>query len=64
MDTASQKKAMNKGFIIIRKDDYPKPRIKHKKEGSDWRTYKNYDTKAERDRAFDRLMQLDDVIND
>lgn len=65
MDTASQKKVMDKGFTIIRKDDYPTPRIKAKMQnGHDWKTYENYETKAARDRAFKELMRLDNIIND
>ena len=57
MDTKSQTKVMAAGFRIIRKDDYPQPRIKVKKhgQGSDWRTLGKYPTA--RDRAFEIMLK-------
>ncbi len=59
MDTKSQIKVMAAGFRIIRKDDYPQPRIKVKRneQGSDWRTLEKYPTKAARDRAFETMLK-------
>lgn len=57
MDTQSQIKVMDAGFRIIRKDDYPQPRIKAKTDGSEWRTLEKYSTKAARDRAFVEMMK-------
>ena len=65
MDRKSQDKVLKAGFIIIRKDDYPTPRIKARHvAGTDYRTFEKYDTKAERDRAFARLLTDDKVISD
>lgn len=65
MDRKSQNKVLKAGFIIIRKDDYPQPRIKARyTDNTDFRTYEKYATKAERDRAFVRLLTDDKVISD
>lgn len=50
---------MAAGFKIIRKDDYPQPRIKIKtnEQGSDWRTLEKFETKAARDRAFEERLK-------
>ena len=58
MDTKSQTKVMAAGFRIIRKDDYPQPRIKVKNgQGSDWSTLGKYPTKVARDRAFEIMLK-------
>lgn len=59
MDTKSQTKVMAAGFRIIRKDDYPQPRIKAKIDGlgSEWKTLEKFNTKAARDRAFDEMLK-------
>ena len=59
MDAKSQKKVMAAGFRIIRKDDYPQPRIKTKtnEKRSDWRTLEKFETKAARDRAFEEMLK-------
>lgn len=66
MDTKSQDKVMKAGFRIIRKDDYPQPRIKVKRneQGSDWRTLLKFETKAARDRAFIELLNDPMTISD
>lgn len=66
MDKNSQDKVIKAGFRIIRKDDYPQPRIKTKinNQGSDWRTLAKFDTKAARDRAFAELMKDELTISD
>lgn len=65
MDRKSQDKVLKAGFIIIRKDDYPTPRIKARHVAcTDYRTFEKYNTKAERDRAFARLLTDDKVISD
>lgn len=56
---------MRAGFMIIRKDDQPQPRIKYKQFGlSDWRTFEKFSTKAERDRRFKELMKDSIIIDD
>ena len=66
MDAKSQKKVMAAGFRIIRKDDYPQPRIKTKtkEKGSDWRTLEKFGTKAARDRAFEEMLKDNMTISD
>lgn len=65
MDRKSQDKVLQAGFTIIRKDDYPSPRIKARyAAGIDYRTYDKYETKAARDRAFSILLKDEKVIND
>lgn len=65
MDQQSQQKVLNAGFIIIRKDDQPTPRIKQKTPFQhEWHTLSKYPTKAERDRAFDYFMKDAIYIND
>jgi len=65
MDVNSQNKVERAGFIIIRKDDNPSPRIKiRSNENGGWKTYKKYGTKAERDRAFTLLLKDEKIISD
>lgn len=66
MDTTSQTKVMAAGFRIIRKDDYPQPRIKVKtnRQRSDWRTLEKFETKAARDRAFKDMLKDSMTISD
>ena len=65
MRTDDQSKLINAGFYIIRKDDYPSPRIKMCTGiNGGWRTYKKFDTKAERDKSFNRLLKDEKVISD
>lgn len=65
MDINSQNKVKRAGFTIIRRDDYPTPRIKVSTGvNGGWATYKKYETKAERDRAFTLLLKDDKTISD
>lgn len=65
MDQKSQMKVMKAGFIILRKDDQPSPRIKQKTEfENSWRTHSKYATKAARDREFEKLLKDDATIQD
>lgn len=60
-----QSKLIKAGFEIIRKDDYPSPRIKMCTGiNGGWRTYKKFETKAERDRTFTLLLRDDKIIVD
>lgn len=64
MDANSEKKVTAQGFTIIRKDDYPSPRIKFKdKFHTQWNTLETFPTKSERDRKFQKLMALSSYIN-
>lgn len=65
MDAKSQQKVIAAGFTILRKDDHPTPRIKQKGTyHQDWSTLEKYETKAARDREFDRMMNDPKFIND
>lgn len=65
MDRESQNKVLDAGFTIIRKDDYPLPRIKARIDRSkDWKTLNKYTTKAERDRVFKGLLEDKKTISD
>lgn len=61
-----QKKLFKAGFILVRPDDQPSPRIKIKDgKSSEWRTLgKPFPTKAARDRELTRLLTQDTVIQD
>ena len=60
-----QDKLIKAGFCIIRKDDYPGPRIKMCTGiNGGWKTYKKFETKAERNRTFALLLKDDKVIAD
>ncbi len=48
MDLNSQNKVLKAGFMIIRKDDQPQPRIKYKQFGfPEWRTFNTSKTLEE-----------------
>lgn len=65
MDLNSQNKVLKAGFMLIRKDDQPQPRIKHKQFGfTEWRTFEKFDTKAARDRRFKELLHDSSIIED
>lgn len=66
MNLRDQEKVIKAGFIIVRSDDQPSPRIKVKDgKSSEWRTLnKPFPTKAARDRELSRLLALDMVIQD
>lgn len=56
---------MRAGFMLIRKDDQPQPRIKYKQFGiSEWRTLEKFDTKAARDRRYKDLLHNSTIIED
>jgi len=66
MNLRDQEKVIKAGFIIVRSDDQPSPRIKVKDgKSSEWRTLGNsFPTKAARDRELSRLLNLSTVIQD
>ena len=65
MDFQSQIKVINAGFIIIRCDDSPNPRIKVKGDAvCEWRTLEKFDSKAARDRRFKELLKEPSYISD
>lgn len=65
MTLNDQNKVKVAGFTIIRKDDYPNPRIKiSTKHNGGWKTYGVYETKAARDKAFKTLLESNKIISD
>lgn len=65
MTIDDQNKVKAAGFTIIRKDDYPQPRIKVSTgTNGGWETLAKYETKAARDRAFKALLENDKIISD
>jgi hypothetical protein len=65
MNATSQQKVIAAGFTIIRTDDYPNARIKHKSHSShDWVTLEKFETKAARDRRMAELLNDPMVIED
>lgn len=65
MNISDQNKVKAAGFTIIRKDDHPVPRIKFSTgTNGGWATLEKYKTKAERDRAFQSLLDQKYIISD
>lgn len=65
MSIDDQNKVKEARFTILRKDDYPVPRIKVSTgRNGGWKTYAKYTTKAARDKAFRSLMNDDKTISD
>ena len=65
MNVSDQQKVIKAGFILIRWDNYPSPRIKVKDENSrEWRTLGAFDTKTARDKRMKELLELSNVIED
>lgn len=65
MDQTSQQKVIKAGFTIIRTDDTPCIRIKHKtKDVLSWVTLEKFPTKAARDRKFNELLTGPMIIAD
>lgn len=63
MERKDQNKVLAAGFAIIRKADYPDPRIKIRTE-QDWKTFGKYETKAQRDRVYLELLKDKKTISD
>ena len=59
MDQKFHVRVMNKGFVIIRPDDTPTIRIKHKTaDNHNWRTLEQgFASKAQRDRRVTELIE-------
>lgn len=65
MNQSDQKKLCDAGYMIIRRDDQPKPRIKYKMKGvGDWKTLETFESKAARDRRANELNTLKAYIED
>ena len=55
-------KLVASGFMIIRRDDYPVPRIKQWGSDGIWKTLEKFETKAARDRRIKELLQNDKIV--
>lgn len=65
MNINSRNKLIKAGWKIIRKDDYPEPRIKIATgQNGAWRTLEKYKSKSERDRMFTVLLTADKTIDE
>lgn len=65
MTQDGQRKVLDKGFTVIRKDDNPNIRIKILIKEGTWKTYAVFKTKTERDREFTAMLKNNDnVIED
>jgi hypothetical protein len=65
MNATDQQKVIRAGFVLIRLDDQPSPRIKVKDDhGSEWRTMEKFETKAARDRKLERLLESEIILQD
>jgi hypothetical protein len=65
MNTTDQQKVIKAGFVLVRPDDQPSPRIKVKDDhSSEWRTMERFETKAARDRKLKRLLESNIIIQD
>jgi hypothetical protein len=65
MDQKSQIKVMAAGFTIIRFDDQPTIRIKHKTAGAyEWKTLSKHETKAAREGERLKLIEDPFIIED
>ena len=65
MNAKDQAKLLEARYTIIRRDDQPAIRIKYKDYNCrEWRTLKKYETKAERDREADAMLESSFFIED
>jgi len=65
MDAKSQLKVITAGFIILRCEDQPIPRIKFKSKSTHaWSTLEKFETKAARDRQLKEFLELSLYIQD
>ena len=65
MGIDDQNKLVNAGFQIIRKDDYPSPRIKFVQAGMEvGRRIRSLRQRLKRDRAFALLLKDEKIISD
>ncbi len=66
MNATDQKKVIDAGFTILRRQDLPKPHIKMKTSANpyDWRKYEDFETKASRDRVMSEFLKKANYIED
>lgn len=66
MNQTDQKKVIDTGFTILRRQDLPAIGIKAKtiEHPYHWRTIGKFDTKAARDREFNKLLENKKYIED
>jgi hypothetical protein len=59
MNKFDRAKIINAGFTILRIDDTHKPAIKQLTNSQNWKTWKEYPTKAARDRDVSRIAEYE-----
>jgi len=65
MDAKSQLKVIAAGFVILRCEDQPIPRIKFKAGiVTQWSTLEKFETKAARNRRLQFFLELSNYIQD
>jgi len=65
MDSKSRLKVIAAGFIILRADEKPGPRIKCRRKGSkNWETFQNFTDTQARDIRLKQLLELSTCIQD
>lgn len=65
MDTQSHQKVIDRGFTILRVDDYPVIRIRYKdQEHPEWKEFLSFATKEDRDRVLEELLARPNFILD
>ena len=67
MNATDQAKLCKAGYTILRRMDYPSPCRKFKSEANphSWKRYVDYyPSNAERYRSRNRLLQINDIIED
>lgn len=66
MNQTDQKKIIDAGFTILRRQDNPKPIIKIKTSLNpySWLKGESFETKAARDRAMNELLKRDKCVED
>ena len=63
MDQQSHIKLVSKGYIIVRSDNNPQPRIKFKdSEHLEWHTLNKYIAREVRDLEYKKMLKLTNVI--
>ncbi|WP_353124072.1 hypothetical protein [Dysgonomonas capnocytophagoides] len=66
MNQTDQKKILDAGFTILRRQDNPKPIIKIKTSVKpySWLKGEEFETKSARDRAMNELLKRDKCVED
>lgn len=54
---------MSRGFKIIRKNSYPYIIEEKERIGSGWKTFRKYNSKEDRDRAYDEFLTNEKILH-